>query len=213
MLDGNHGVVLELLQWFFRNLGERGPMPGYNPRERRSLSKNGGCDKVPRYGVSEAAFKRWRMKGANLSVSHRHDLVSAYILCASCFTWLTVTMAAEVAPEYAGGSYVEGQHAILRSFDNGRMSGPQRMQASVQMPRQSMGPNHSVASTPSSYNRRPDSSQGPASRKLSAPRRNGQRNGNSAKVLNFHRPPFLPAQALIDTFYTPLNRKIRYESA
>lgn len=63
MLDGNHGVVLELLQWFFRNLGERGPLPGYSPHERRSLSKHGGCDKVPRYGVSEAAFKRWRMKG------------------------------------------------------------------------------------------------------------------------------------------------------
>lgn len=94
-------------------------------------------------------------------------------------------MRAEVAPEFSGGSYVEGgQNPSLRSFDNGRLQGPQRMQASVQMPRQSVGPNHSVASTtPGSYPRRPDSSHGPTSRKSTAPRRNGQRNGNSAKVL------------------------------
>lgn len=92
-------------------------------------------------------------------------------------------MHAEVAPEYAGGSYVEGQNAILRSFDNGKVQGPQRMQASVQMPRQSMGPGHSAATTPGSFPRRPDSSHGPSSRKSVARPRNGQRNGNSGKVL------------------------------
>ena len=94
-------------------------------------------------------------------------------------------MSAEVAPEYAGGSYVEGQNAILRSFDNARAQAPQRMQASVQMPRQSVGPNHSVASTPAgTFNsRRPqDSAYAPNSRKSTPGRRNGQRNGSSSKV-------------------------------
>lgn len=109
--------------------------------------------------------------------------VSGWLVTMRVIGDLSGTMHAEVAPEFAGGSYVEGQNAILRSFDNGRVQGPQRMQASVQMPRQSMGPNHSLASTPGGFPRRPDSSQGPNSRKSTVPRRNGQRNGSSAKVL------------------------------
>lgn len=63
MLEGNQGALLELLQWFFKTLGDHSPVPNYDPKVRRAVSKHGGCDRIPRFGASEAAFKRWAMKG------------------------------------------------------------------------------------------------------------------------------------------------------
>lgn len=63
MLEGNQGALLELLQWFFKTLGDHGPLSDYDPKGRRAVSKHGGCDRIPRFGASEAAFKRWAMKG------------------------------------------------------------------------------------------------------------------------------------------------------
>jgi hypothetical protein len=63
MLTGNQGALLEFLQWCYKFTSGRTPQKGYQPRARRALSKHGGCDRIPRYGASEAAFKRWRMKG------------------------------------------------------------------------------------------------------------------------------------------------------
>eukprot|EP00892_Ulva_mutabilis_P006767 jgi/Ulvmu1/4462/UM002_0187.1 len=64
MLEGNQGALLELLQWFFKTLGDHTPVSDYDPKRRRAVSKHGGCDRIPRFGASEAAFKRWAMKEA-----------------------------------------------------------------------------------------------------------------------------------------------------
>jgi hypothetical protein len=98
MLDGHQSTLLELLQWMFKFLGDKRPVDGYDASARRRMSKHGGCNSIPRFGVSEAAFKRWSVKqGAahNASVAcHNHiadpvELTSC-ALCDSCSCLSTV---------------------------------------------------------------------------------------------------------------------------
>jgi hypothetical protein len=63
LLAGHQGTLLELLQWLCKFLESREPAPDYDPVARRAMSKHGGCSKLPRYGVSKEAFRRWRMQG------------------------------------------------------------------------------------------------------------------------------------------------------
>ena len=63
LLAGHQGTLLELLQWICKFLEQRDQPPDYDPEQRRRMSKAGGCNKVPRYGVSKEAFRRWRMQG------------------------------------------------------------------------------------------------------------------------------------------------------
>jgi hypothetical protein len=71
LLAGHQGVLLELLQWLCKYLEKLEPAKNYDPAARRAMSKHGGCNKIPRYGVSKEAFRRWRMQGA-LVIGHLH---------------------------------------------------------------------------------------------------------------------------------------------
>jgi hypothetical protein len=64
MLAGHQGTLLELLQWLCKYLETKEVAADYDPVARRSMSKYGGCSKLPRYGVSKEAFRCWRMQGA-----------------------------------------------------------------------------------------------------------------------------------------------------
>lgn len=63
MLAGHQGILLEFLQWMCKYLESKPPAASYDPAARRAASKHGGCNTVPRYGVSKEAFRRWRMQG------------------------------------------------------------------------------------------------------------------------------------------------------
>lgn len=63
LLSGHQGSLLEFLQWICKFLSKKEPAKHYNASARRANSKHGGCNQIPRYGVSKEAFRRWRMQG------------------------------------------------------------------------------------------------------------------------------------------------------
>jgi hypothetical protein len=66
LLAGHQGTLLELLQWMCKFLDSKQPAKDYDPEARRAVSKHGKCMRIPEYGASKEAFRRWRMRGSLL---------------------------------------------------------------------------------------------------------------------------------------------------
>lgn len=81
LLDGHQASLLEMLQWTYRFCFGRATQPGYNPVERRRASKGGGTSRVPTFGISNGAFKKWRCKGARRAGDAREVATAS---CAPC---------------------------------------------------------------------------------------------------------------------------------
>lgn len=64
LLRGHQGTLLELLQWLCKYLDGKEPAKHYDPAARRASSKNGNCSRMPAFGASKEAFRRWKMRGA-----------------------------------------------------------------------------------------------------------------------------------------------------
>ena len=141
LLAGHQGTLLELLQWLCKFLDGKEPAKHYDPASRRSLSKNGDCSRLPTYGASKEAFRRWKMRGAvksSVFILHVRQGCGAGCVCASTMHGASLRAltiwAAEDKIKHMGGEWQPSSRNIMRQFASHK---PQTLRPSQQQMRPS----------------------------------------------------------------------------